>query len=390
MKPNRIIVFIAIAATALSLFCIPCHAQDKCDKPFEIDLPAEGKDVMLVCEQQPEFPGGMRALMDYLKKEIRYPKKCSASGIEGRAFVRFIVDKNGKIKKVELFKSSGNQLLDKEAIRVVKKMPRWNPGKNKGEAVNVMFTLPVNFKLYMYRRAKKNDEMVFSNPESQPEFPGGWNAVKEYLQMNIRYPKECVENRNEGKAFVRFIVEKNGKIKKVELARSSGNSLLDKEAIRVVKKMPRWNPGTIYNKPERMAVTMPVEFRLDTIDKVVECPIVGVWQQCVVKQNAAGKLDVNVGAAIKVYDNDNTYYSLFPYRNNISGFVVQKGCYDIVDDNTFHEKILSHFNKPWEGTVSVMNYEFIDEEKMIMKIVYTNTSNNFTDTEFWLRIKPLE
>ena len=275
MKPNRIIVFIAIAAMALSLFCIPCHAQDKCDKPFEIDLPAEGKDVLLVCDQQPEFPGGMRALMDYLKKVIRYPK-------------------------------------------------------------------------------------------------------------------ECVENRNEGKAFVRFIVEKNGKIKKVELARSSGNSLLDKEAIRVVKKMPRWNPGTIYNKPEGMAVTIPVEFRLDTIDKVVESPIVGVWQQCVVKQNAAGKLDVNVGAAIKVYDNDNTYYSLFPYRNNISGFVVQKGCYDIVDDNTFHEKILSHFNKPWEGTVSVMNYEFIDEEKMIMKIVYTNTSNNFTDTEFWLRIKPLE
>ena len=241
MKPNRIIAFIAIAAMALSLFCIPCHAQDKCDKPFEIDLPAEGKDVLLVSDQQPEFPGGMRALMDYLKKEIRYPKKCSASGIEG-------------------------------------------------------------------------------------------------------------------KAFVRFIVEKNGKIKKVELARSSGNSLLDKEAIRVVKKMPRWNPGTIYNKPEPMAVTM----------------------------------DVNVGTAIKVYDNDNTYYSLFPYRNNISGFVVQKGCYDIVDDNTFHEKILSHFNKPWEGTVSVMNYEFIDEEKMIMKIVYTNTSNNFTDTEFWLRIKPLE
>ena len=186
------------------------------------------------------------------------------------------------------------------------------------------------------------------------------------------------------------LVDKNGKIKEVELARSSGNSLLDKEAIRVVKKMPRWTPGTIYNKPEGMAVTMPVEFRLDTIDKVVECPIVGVWQQCVVKQNAAGKLDVNVGSAIKVYDNDNTYYSLFPYRNNISGFVAQRGCYDIVDDNTFREKILSHFNKPWEGTVSVMNYEFIDEEKMIMKIVYTNTSNNFTDTEFWLRIKPLE
>ena len=389
MKPNRIIVFIAIATMAFSLFCTPCYAQDKWDKPFEIDLPAEEKNVMLVCEQQPEFPGGLKALMVYLKKEIRYPKKCSASGIEGKAFVRFIIDKNGKIKKVELFKSSGNKLLDKEAIRVVKKMPRWNPGKNKGEAVNVMFTLPVNFKLNK-KESKGKDEMVFSNPESQPEFPGGWNAVKEYLQLNIRYPKECVENRIEGKAFVRFIVEKNGKIKKVELAKSSGNSLLDKEAIRVVKKMPRWNPGTIYNKPERMAYTMPVDFRLDTKDKVVECPIVGVWQQCLVKQDETGKIQTVPGAVIKVYDNDKSYFSFFTSLGNFSGFVAQKGNFEIINENTFHEKILSHFNKPWEGTVSVMNYEFIDEEKMIMKIVYTNTSNNFTDTEFWLRIKPLE
>ena len=147
MKPNRIIVFIAIAAMALSLFCIPCHAQDKCDKPFEIDLPAEEKNVMLVCEQQPEFPGGMRALVDYLKKEMRYPKKCSAAGIEGRAFITFVVTSKGKIKDVEIKKSSGDKLLDKEAVRVVKKMPRWTPGKNKGEAVNVVFTLPVSFKL---------------------------------------------------------------------------------------------------------------------------------------------------------------------------------------------------------------------------------------------------
>ena len=90
MKPNRIIVFIAIAATALSLFCIPCHAQDKCDKPFEIDLPSEGKDVMLVCEQQPEFPGGMRALMDYLKKEIRYKLKYLYREQKSRRHILFL------------------------------------------------------------------------------------------------------------------------------------------------------------------------------------------------------------------------------------------------------------------------------------------------------------
>ena len=270
MRPNRIIVFIAIAAMALSLFCIPCHAQDKCDKPFEIDLPAEGKDVMLVCEQQPEFPGGMRALMDYLKKEIRYPKKCSASGIEGRAFVRFIVDKNGKIKKVELFKSSGNKLLDKEAVRVIKKMPRWSPGRNKGEAVNVMFTLPVNFKLDKpaTKVNEAGDDFTFVHYDTQPEYPGGMKAFMEYIKLNRHYPEECVKNRIEGRSFVRFSIDTIGNVGTVEIMKSSGNNLLDEEAVRLIKGTPeKWYPAKDFLedgtwRPRECSFVMPIVFKL--------------------------------------------------------------------------------------------------------------------------------
>ena len=274
MKRTKIIAFTAIVTMVLSLFAIPCHAQDKCDKPFEIDLPAEGKDVMLVCEQQPEFPGGMRALMDYLKKEIRYPKKCSASGIEGRAFVRFIVDKNGKIKKVVLFKSSGNQLLDKEAIRVVKKMPRWNPGKNKGKEVNVRLTLPVNFKLD--KPAPKvnegGDDFTFIHRETQPEYPGGMKAFTEYIKLSMRYPEECVKNRIEGRAFVRFCIDTIGNVGAVEIIKSSGNNLLDEEAVRLIKETPeKWYPAKHFLengtwRSRECSFVMPIVFKLGNDD----------------------------------------------------------------------------------------------------------------------------
>lgn len=274
MKPNRIIVFIAVAAMALSLFCIPCHAQDKCDKPFEIDLPAEGKDVMLVCEQQPEFPGGMRALMDYLKKEIRYPKECVENRNEGKAFVRFIVDKNGKIKKVELFKSSGNQLLDKEAIRVVKKMPRWSPGKNNGKEVNVRLILPVNFKLD--KPAPKvneaGDDFTFIHRETQPEYPGGLKAFTEYIKLSMRYPEECVKNRIEGRAFVRFCIDTIGNVGAVEIIKSSGNNLLDEEAVRLIKETPeKWYPAKDFLengtwRSRECFFVMPIVFKLGNDD----------------------------------------------------------------------------------------------------------------------------
>ena len=144
MKKSAFTAILAIATMVLSSLVTPCRAQVMSPETLE---KLEKNNVLPVAEQMPEFPGGMPALMEYLKKEVRYPKKCREAGVEGRAIITFVVKKNGKVKDFEVARSSGNKLLDKEAMRVIKKMPKWKPGMHEGKNVNVMFALPISFKL---------------------------------------------------------------------------------------------------------------------------------------------------------------------------------------------------------------------------------------------------
>ena len=99
-----------------------------------------------VVEQSPEFPGGTEALMRYLNDNIRYPAIAQENGLSGRVSIRFVVNKDGKISDVRVLRGV-DPSLDREARRVVESMPDWIPGKQNGKAVNVYFTLPVNFVL---------------------------------------------------------------------------------------------------------------------------------------------------------------------------------------------------------------------------------------------------
>ena len=117
-------------------------------------VPEDDDDkVYQVCEKAPEFPGGMDAMMKYLYENIKYPAEAEAAGKDGRAIVQFIVKKDGSIGNVEIIRSSGDNSLDTEAIRVIASMPKWNPGTQGGKPVNVKFALPVVFKVQ--KSAKK-------------------------------------------------------------------------------------------------------------------------------------------------------------------------------------------------------------------------------------------
>ncbi len=106
-----------------------------------------GKDFVYdVVEKMPSFPGGHQALFDYLDKNIKYPAKAVKNKIQGRVIVQFIVDEKGNLSDVKVAKSV-EPYLDAEAVRVVKSMPRWNPGMQNGKAVKVRYTLPVTFRL---------------------------------------------------------------------------------------------------------------------------------------------------------------------------------------------------------------------------------------------------
>lgn len=106
----------------------------------------EPDEVFMVVEDQPEFPGGTAALLEYLRKNIKYPAICRENNIQGRVLVTFIVNKDGAIVEPEIVKSV-NPSLDKEALRVISQMPNWKPGYQRGKPVRVKFTVPVNFQL---------------------------------------------------------------------------------------------------------------------------------------------------------------------------------------------------------------------------------------------------
>ena len=115
-----------------------------------VEAPQEEEEeevVFVVVESMPEFPGGQQALFKYLSENVKYPVIAQENGIQGRVICQFVVNKDGSIVDVEVVRSGGDASLDKEAVRVIKSMPKWKPGKQRGKAVRVKYTVPVNFKL---------------------------------------------------------------------------------------------------------------------------------------------------------------------------------------------------------------------------------------------------
>ena len=104
------------------------------------------EEVFVAVEQMPQFPGGDAELMKFLSKNIKYPTMAMENNIQGRVVVQFVVTKTGAIGEVKVIRSVDRD-LDREAIRVCKSLPNFIPGKMNGQAVNVWYTLPVNFKL---------------------------------------------------------------------------------------------------------------------------------------------------------------------------------------------------------------------------------------------------
>lgn len=123
------------------------YVEIKEDAIVVVEEEPEEEKIFQVAEDMPEFPGGQAALFKYLKDNIKYPSICQENGTQGRSTIQFVVNRDGSIVEPVVVRSAGDPYLDKEALRVIKSMPKWKPGMQRGKAVRVKFTLPVTFKL---------------------------------------------------------------------------------------------------------------------------------------------------------------------------------------------------------------------------------------------------
>lgn len=126
--------------------------QDEIIEEYEYEAPEIEEEeiveaeVFIVVEEMPEFPGGPAKMMEYIQSNMKYPMMARESDIQGRVFVNFVVEPDGSISNVNVMRGIGGG-CDEEAVRVVMSMPKWKPGKQRGSAVRVSFTVPIIFKL---------------------------------------------------------------------------------------------------------------------------------------------------------------------------------------------------------------------------------------------------
>lgn len=215
----------------------------------------------------PQFPGGDTALIKFLNDHIIYPPQAAFDQVEGKVIVQFMVKKTGKKGKIKVLRSVRKD-LDKEAVRVIKMMPDFLPGKQNGQVADMLFTIPVNFKLFddmvpLTLTKEPTDTTTDEMPDDfqPPMFPGGEAALMLFLKTNVKYPPQAAKRKAQGKVVMNFVVDKTGKVTNIKVAKSV-DIYLDNEAIRVCKLLPDFYPARQNGQPVSVWFTLPITFRL--------------------------------------------------------------------------------------------------------------------------------
>lgn len=246
--------------SSLALIFFACSSPEENTENSSEKAIVITEQVFIVVEQMPEYVGGEQAMYKFISEHINYPAQAKEEGIEGRVFISFIVETDGKISTVEILKGIGGG-CDEEAMRVIEEMPNWNPGKQRGKNVRVQYRVPIKFTLNG-ENTETTEDLLFQVVEQMPEYVGGKNAMFKYLQSNIKYPETAKKAGTKGTVLVDFVLEKDGSVNSVIVKEGIGDGC-DEEAVRVIKNMPNWNPGKQRGKVVRVAYTLPIKFNLN-------------------------------------------------------------------------------------------------------------------------------
>lgn len=249
---------------------------------------------------RPSFPGGYKALQEFIEKEKKYPDEALKEREHGTVYVVFTVDSLGNVIHPKVV-TSVSPSLDREALRIVSEMPKWIPAREGGKNINMDFTLIIRFSApplpldpeeHVLRLICNNLPKELEPPvdpfkiydvvDTMPSFQGD---LMTYLYNETRYPAIAEGTGAEGRAVVRFVVERDGSISHVKVVRSLASSsaipitdsmtaeyrlkaetynkalqAMDDEAVRVIKAMPKWKPGKYHGENVRVWYMLAVSF----------------------------------------------------------------------------------------------------------------------------------
>jgi TonB family protein len=232
-------------------------------------------------------------MLQFLYANIKYPQEAQQRKIEGTVRVAFTIGTDGSVISKKIQKGIGGG-CEEEVLRVLGTMPRWTPAKKDGKPVSYQIQLPIHFDLggvfpktkdsaidtvtvfdpdtyeegtYAIHIDKKeyakipSREPVFINVEQAPEFPGGINELLKFLGNNVKYPEAARKAGTEGKVVAQFVVGKDGTVREPKILRGVTPEL-DSEAVRVIRLLPKWKPGTQAGKVVDTYFTLPIQFKL--------------------------------------------------------------------------------------------------------------------------------
>jgi TonB family protein len=246
---------------------------------------------------RPSFPGGYKALQEFIEKEKKHPDEALKKREAGAVYVVFTVDTLGNIVRPRVA-TSVSPSLDREALRIVRKMPKWIPAKEGNKKINMDFTVIIRFYappdpdeiffkldcgLPKELEAPADINKIYDVVDTYPSFQGDLTT---YLYNETRYPAIAEGTGAEGRAIVTFVVERDGSISHIKIARSLASRFtipiidcmtaeyrqkakahnralqaMDEEAVRVIKAMPKWNPGKYHDTVVRVSFVLPVSFK---------------------------------------------------------------------------------------------------------------------------------
>lgn len=219
----------------------------------------------------PTFYGGNDMLQAYINKNL------NSTDTTLSALIRCLINEEGMIEIPFVLKSSGSANFDEQALKLVDGMPDWKPAQAVGNAVKTYVTIAISRQndSKIVAKIKRTYDIgtgeVFENNKidetkqgnQMAKFINGESNLWKWLGQNMKYPSFAKENNHQGKATIKFVVEKDGHISSVTLEKSTGHTELDEESLRVIRMMPDWIPAMINGIIVRTSVTMPLVFRLE-------------------------------------------------------------------------------------------------------------------------------